>query len=71
MAIPNWERMNRDQKIAALARHDGPSRICPACGRQVYVVRGYWTQHSDPASWEGRQLIRQCVNELQPSSSGR
>jgi hypothetical protein len=65
--IRNWERMNRDQKVRALAVGDGPSMTCPACGRTVQVVAGYWTQHSDPASW-GETPPRQCRNELQPYS---
>lgn len=64
MTIPNWDRLTRDQKIHALARDDGPQRICPVCGRAVHVVRGYWTQHTDPRSWQGRQPPPQCTNAL-------
>lgn len=55
----------RDQKIRHLARGYGPMKPCPTCGRVVEVVRGYWTQHSDPRSW-GSRLVEQCANELEP-----
>jgi hypothetical protein len=67
MSIHGWEQMTRDQKVAALVRHDGPERQCPACGRMIHVVRGYWVQHTDPRSWEGRQAPQQCTNELRPA----
>lgn len=67
--IRNWDLMSRDQKIQALAFGEGVVAVCPDCKRSVAVVRGYWSQHSDPSSWEGRQPVRQCTNELRPVGS--
>ena len=62
--IANWNRLSRAQKIDVLARAEGPERQCPTCGRWVHVVRGYWTQHSDPSSWGRGKRIQQCATEL-------
>jgi len=69
MMIADWERLSRNQKISALARHDGPKMECPVCGHMIHVARGYWTQHTDPFSWPRGQKLRQCANELRPYES--
>ena len=68
MPIPlaQWGRMSRDQQVRSFGLDRGPLRSCPVCGRQVEVVNGYWTQHSDPETWGRGKVIRQCRNELQP-----
>lgn len=66
MSTTDWLRMSRIERIRALAPHDGTPATCPTCGREVHVVLGYWSQHSDPSSWPGRQPVRQCSNELKP-----
>lgn len=35
-------------------------RKCPACGRQIEVLNGRWTQHTDPKSLAGKQRPYQC-----------
>lgn len=67
IGVANWSRMTRDQQISALARQRGIARTCPACGRFVEVVRGYWTQHTDPGSWGQRKVPMACVLELTPA----
>jgi hypothetical protein len=62
--MKTWDGLTRGQKIAALARGYESTAICPGCGREVHVVSGYITQHTDPSSWTGRQPLRQCPREL-------
>lgn len=63
--IANWNRFSREARISMLVGRRGVSHPCPACGRVVDVVQGYWLQHTDPASWSDRHP-RQCLNELTP-----
>lgn len=67
MTIENWGALSRDQKISRLARGKGEDRSCPACGRFIQVIEGYWSQHTDQRSWELGKALRQCRNELRPA----
>lgn len=33
---------------------------CPVCGRQVEVLDGRWTRHTDPNGWSMREPLKQC-----------
>jgi len=67
MAIAGWDKFSRDQRVKALARKEGVSRECPACGRTVEVVFGYWTQHTDPESYVKGEHPRPCRLEFTPA----
>lgn len=62
MGVPGWDRLSRDERVRLLARGPEEQRICPACLHMVAVVHGYWTQHTDQRSREGKP--RQCINAL-------
>lgn len=37
-------------------------RTCPRCNRQINVVLGRWTAHTDPKTWPKGVELRQCAN---------
>lgn len=67
MGFQNWDALSREEKIVRLARGTGEVRRCPVCWREIEVVKGYWSQHSDPNGWSLKQPLPRCKNELRPA----
>lgn len=65
-----WAKMSRDEKVRALAWGPGGLGRCPACGRAVAVVSGYWSQHTDPRSYRKGVKPEACRLELTPRTGG-